>query len=258
MLNIDTRYWNEIATEGLRSYFGKTYFPMTNEALAVALDADHDRLEAQGYGFQVVRAYHEVAPYLAEHEAISRYSRRNPAFAAALREILDAREAVFCASEEFFLTESQQRQLRGLFGGVTSSLPPLTPLQMAVRYIRGREESARRFGRAPGTSGAASGGAAGHFLDALPGYLPMFDDAPPRARELTEAIERVYQEDPAAVTAMLNAETARARARLLAKMDQGEAGRERVGGRTPVRGTATAPAQFAPPASQGCERRPLC
>ena len=118
MMNVDAAYWKRIAQEGLTSALGKRYFRLTNEELAAKLDEDADVLEKKGFDPKVVRAFQEIAPHLAEREAISRYAKKDPTFRQTVPEVVDTREALMLASREHSLNTSQQEQLNALLNAL--------------------------------------------------------------------------------------------------------------------------------------------
>jgi hypothetical protein len=119
MLNLPAAVWNEIArTQTLRSTFGKRWFPMDQDEITAAHERMVSELERRGNDLAVALAYLELAPLLAEREAIQAYVDQHPIHREALREILEVNEALLIAIEEHNLTESQVKQLRPLLAAL--------------------------------------------------------------------------------------------------------------------------------------------
>lgn len=115
--------WNAIAkSQELRNPSLKILMAMPQQEMDEVLSAQAGQLEANGTPTSVVNAYQQMAPLLAEHEAISSYINQtgNSDLRAALPEVLNAPEAVAIASLERPLSESEQETLLNL-------LLPLTP-----------------------------------------------------------------------------------------------------------------------------------
>lgn len=104
--------WNELAaTQPLQTEMAKRLFPLPQEQLSAALEAEHAVL-AEELGDPVVAlVYQTVAPLLWERKAISAFVAKhgpNP----ALPEVLSIEEAVQIGSMEHLLTVSEQKTLR--------------------------------------------------------------------------------------------------------------------------------------------------
>lgn len=103
--------WNALAeTQPLQTEMAKRLFPLEQEALSKALEADHARLAAE-VGEGVALAYQTVAPLLWERKAIAAFVDRNGPN-PALPEVLSIEEAVAIASMDHLLTSSEQKTLR--------------------------------------------------------------------------------------------------------------------------------------------------
>mgnify|MGYP001267665546 CR=1 FL=1 len=114
MLNVAAPIWNQIAQLGTESQFGARFLTMDQEEMTRAVQALADELESKGIHPEVVSAYLELAPLLAEREAISRYSRLNPQARTFLPEVTSVNEALLIAIRERYLNTSQVAQLRKL------------------------------------------------------------------------------------------------------------------------------------------------
>lgn len=116
MVNIASRYWNEIAQRAkkLSTPWGRDYFHLDNMEIAEAMDKEVARLEKQGLDSKVVSGFLLVAPLVAEADAIREYARKNPVIRRILPEVTSLEEAVILASKEYRLTPQQQRDLLAL------------------------------------------------------------------------------------------------------------------------------------------------
>ena len=114
-MNAPAAVWNQIAkTQKLRSAWGKKWFVMDQDAMTAAHERMVSLLERQGKDLAVALAYLELAPLLAEHEAIQAFVAENPVHREALPEVLEINEALLIAIEQRNLTMSQVDQLRPL------------------------------------------------------------------------------------------------------------------------------------------------
>lgn len=114
MHQVAAAIWNAIAkSQELRSPSFKLLMAMTQSEISEALDEQATALEKAGAPDSVINAYQQMAPILAEHEAISAYINQTGRFdlRAALPEILNVREAVSLASIDRFLSIEEQRTL---------------------------------------------------------------------------------------------------------------------------------------------------
>lgn len=123
MQQVAAAIWNEIAkTQDLRNPSMKVLLPMSQPEMDKVLEQQAKALEKSGQPDSVINAYQQMAPLLAENEAISSYINQvgNSDLRSALPEVLTAPEAVAIASQERPLSKSEQTQLLNL-------LQPLTP-----------------------------------------------------------------------------------------------------------------------------------
>lgn len=123
MHQVAAAVWNAIAkSQELRNPSFKILMAMPQDEMTAALDQQATALEQNGTPDSVINAYQQMAPLLAENEAISAYINQtgNSDLRAALPEVLNAPEAVAIAAQERPLSKSEQETLLQL-------LQPLTP-----------------------------------------------------------------------------------------------------------------------------------
>lgn len=123
MQQVPASVWNEIArTQELSNPSMKMLFEMKQSVMDGALEMQARALEKSGVPDSVINAYQQMAPLLAENQAISRYIEQtgNSDLRLALPEILNAQEAVAIASQDRPLSSSEQSALLEL-------LQPMTP-----------------------------------------------------------------------------------------------------------------------------------
>lgn len=114
MYQVPANIWNEIArTQKLVNPSFQRLMAMNGAAMQAALEDQAQALENNGVPDSVIAAYQEIAPLLAENEAISRYINEtgNSSLRSALPEILNADEAVVIASRDHVLSKSEQQTL---------------------------------------------------------------------------------------------------------------------------------------------------
>lgn len=122
MRQVPARIWNEIAkSERLLNPSFQQLMAMPQRSMDSALNSQAKALEQSRVPDSVIVAYQEIAPLLAESQAISRYIDRTGSFSLrnALPEILSAAEAVSIASKDRSLSSSEKQLL----------LKMLTPLE---------------------------------------------------------------------------------------------------------------------------------
>lgn len=127
MYQVPARVWNAIAATGsLRNPSFKILMAMPEEQMLKDLDEQAKVLAKRGVSDSVISAYQELAPLLAEHEAISRYINQTGNFdlRAALPEILSPQEAVAIAAKDRLLSASDKTQLKQML----TRLAPTTSL----------------------------------------------------------------------------------------------------------------------------------
>jgi hypothetical protein len=123
MHQVAASVWNEIAkSQELRNPSFRLLMAMPQDKMTEALASQADALEKSGTPISVINAYQEIAPLLAEHQAISSYINQtgNSDLREAMPEVLSAPEAVAIASLERPLSRSEQATLLQM-------LQPLTP-----------------------------------------------------------------------------------------------------------------------------------
>lgn len=107
--------WNEIAAQGkLQTAWAKKVFAMDEEELSAQENEEYRAMKAAGTDHDVASAFLDVRHLLLEHEAITRYCRKNPQMRNALPEVDSVNEAILLAQGDRFLTPPQTRQLREL------------------------------------------------------------------------------------------------------------------------------------------------
>lgn len=124
MYQVPPSVWNAIAkTQELRNPSFRQLMAMPEEKMLKALDEQAKALTASKVPDSVISAYQEIAPLLAENEAISKYIEQtgNSSLRSALPEILSAPEAVSIASKDRSLSKSEQQLLLKM-------LQPLAPM----------------------------------------------------------------------------------------------------------------------------------
>lgn len=123
MHQVAASVWNEIAkSQELRNPSFRLLMAMPQDKMTEALASQAEALEKSGTPVSVINAYQEIAPLLAEHQAISSYINQtgNSDLREAMPEVLNAPEAVAIASLERPLSRSEQATLLQM-------LQPLTP-----------------------------------------------------------------------------------------------------------------------------------
>lgn len=123
MNQVAAAVWNAIAkSQELRNPSFQLLMAMSQDKMTEALESQATVLEQNGTPISVINAYQQMAPLLAENEAISSYINQtgNSDLRAALPEVLNAPEAVAIASQERPLSKSEQEKLLQM-------LQPLTP-----------------------------------------------------------------------------------------------------------------------------------
>ena len=127
MHQVPARVWNAIAATGeLRNPSFQTLMAMPQDKMLEALEEQSKVLTRRGVPDAVISAYQELAPLLAEHEAISQYINQtgNSDLRAALPEILSPQEAVAIAAKDRPLSASDKTQLKQML----TRLAPTTSL----------------------------------------------------------------------------------------------------------------------------------
>lgn len=125
MHQVATAVWNAIAnSQALRNPSFQQLMTLPQDQLTAALDSQADALEHSGTPDSVINAYQQMAPLLAEHQAISAYINQtgNSDLRTALPEVLNAAEAVAIAAQERPLSKSEQATLLQLLQPLTPSL----------------------------------------------------------------------------------------------------------------------------------------
>lgn len=123
MHQVAAAVWNAIAkSQELRNPSFRLLMAMPQDKMTEELASQADALEQSGTPVSVINAYQQMAPLLAENQAISAYINQtgNSDLRAALPEVLNAAEAVAIASLERPLSRSEQATLLQM-------LQPLTP-----------------------------------------------------------------------------------------------------------------------------------
>lgn len=123
MHQVAASVWNAIAkSQELRNPSFKLLMAMSQDKMTEALAGQATALEQAGHPASVINAYQQMAPLLAENQAISSYINQtgNSDLRAALPEVLNAPEAVAIASQERPLSKNEQETLLQM-------LRPLTP-----------------------------------------------------------------------------------------------------------------------------------
>lgn len=115
MHQVAMRVWNEIAkTQQLRNPSFQQLMAMSQDEMTQVLESQAKALEAHDVPDGVISAYLQMAPLLAEHEAISRYIEQTGNFSlrTALPEVLSAAEATAIAGKDRRLSKSEAQQLQ--------------------------------------------------------------------------------------------------------------------------------------------------
>lgn len=123
MNQVAAAVWNAIASsQELQNPSFKILMAMPQDEMTQALEEQANVLEQNGTPASVINAYQQMAPLLAENQAISAYINQtgNSDLRAAMPEVLNAPEAVAIASQERPLSRSEQATLLQM-------LQPLTP-----------------------------------------------------------------------------------------------------------------------------------
>lgn len=113
MLQVPQEVWNQIAPKAAHPTW-RRLFAMDRDRATQAMDAQYNRLVAQGVDGLVALAYQELAPLLQERAAITAYSATSQ---TPLPEVLTTNEAVLLAVKDHRLKVSQTRELRKLLDG---------------------------------------------------------------------------------------------------------------------------------------------
>lgn len=104
--------WNELAeTQPLVTPMAQRLFPMPQEQLSRALEAEHAKLTTEMGDDVLALAYQKVAPLLWERKAIAAFVDRNGQN-PALPLVESVEQAVAIASMEHPLSTSEQKTLR--------------------------------------------------------------------------------------------------------------------------------------------------
>ena len=112
--SIPAEIWNEIAeTEALRTAWAKKHLPMTEQEMEAAEEKEADELE-KSWPRLVVRGFQDMRPLLLEREALRKWTREHPEYAAALPEVNSLEEAVAMAAMDWMYDETEKKQLRQL------------------------------------------------------------------------------------------------------------------------------------------------
>lgn len=128
MRQVAARVWNEIAaSEQLAHPQMKQLFSLNQKQMDRWLDEQADRLSQAEHPDAVISAYQQMAPLLAESEAISQFINKtdNSSLRQALPEVLNAPEAVAIAAHDRPLNRKEQQTLLGL-------LRPLEPATLVA------------------------------------------------------------------------------------------------------------------------------
>ncbi|MBP2641197.1 MAG: hypothetical protein H6Q66_2148 [Firmicutes bacterium] len=112
MLNIAAVIWNRIAIEEpMLTPWGKRTFSLDNMELAEEMDRKAKELEQRVENRRVVSGFLLVAPLVAEEKAIRKYAEEHPSIRMLLPEVTSLEEAAILATQEYRLTEDQQKDL---------------------------------------------------------------------------------------------------------------------------------------------------
>jgi hypothetical protein len=115
MFQIATPIWNEIAkTQELRTSFAKRFFPLQDEDMSAAIEAEIEKLKKFGASNNVALSYMVMAPLLWENEAIAAFVREHPVYYEALPNIVSVEEAVAIISRDYTLSSSEKEDLTEL------------------------------------------------------------------------------------------------------------------------------------------------
>ena len=122
MYQVPVRILNKIATtQSLKTAWCRKMFQIrSQEALTASLELEADKMIEKGVPLQVVLAYQEIGPLLAEHRAISRFvaEEGDPQLRALLPEILEVDEALEIAQMDRPTLYSHRKQLRDLLSNL--------------------------------------------------------------------------------------------------------------------------------------------
>jgi hypothetical protein len=121
MLQVAAPFWNKIAAQGLRSPFGEQFFRLNQEELNQAHNREHKRLVSEGSDPAVASAYLELAPLIAEPEAIRSFAQTNRTIREALPEVTSTREAVRLAIYSDRLNPTQATALHKMLEQLRST-----------------------------------------------------------------------------------------------------------------------------------------
>lgn len=113
MLNLPHKIRKEIAPL-VENQALKALLQMEPEALDKQLEIQGDRLEAQGHGPKVIRAYQEIGPLLLENRALMTFlgSPENSELRGALPDVASVGEALILAQREYRMSETEVKELQ--------------------------------------------------------------------------------------------------------------------------------------------------
>jgi phosphohistidine swiveling domain-containing protein len=122
MNQVAASIWNRIAElTPPRTTYGRRYFRLPENELTRAKELEAQELLRKGFDPTTVGAFQEVAPLIAEPEAISNFARTVPSIREALPEILSIPEAVQMQSRSHRLNPTQRQRLTGLLDSIANN-----------------------------------------------------------------------------------------------------------------------------------------
>ena len=114
MYQVPQAVWNEIAESvPLKHQWAEQLFRLDPEAATEELESQAKALQKQGATNRVISAYQEVAPLLAENEAISQYIVKTGSLGLrrALPEVTTPLEAVNLAQQDHHMNHAEAKRL---------------------------------------------------------------------------------------------------------------------------------------------------
>lgn len=118
MQQIAMLYWNKIAkSPKIQTATYKHLFSLSEDEIDLKLDKQGDELINQSIENKTVLAYQLVAPLLIEREAIQQWAAENDKL-ELFPELLNIKEALELADNEYQLTSSQTEALKKLLNNL--------------------------------------------------------------------------------------------------------------------------------------------
>ena len=107
-LALPAGWLEEIAAGGMKTNWKRV---LTAEDILVASDDEFHRLEdTKQYTCSVINAFLDMGVLMAEREAIQAYAMKNPYIMASAPEIVDERDALWYAEQEYRVTTPEDKE----------------------------------------------------------------------------------------------------------------------------------------------------